>query len=93
LESEWDPAKDVVNAQKHGSAFEDARNVFQDPHLLIGDARRPEHGELRSKAIGRVELAIVTVIFPNRDGVRRIISARSARRDERGRYRASAETA
>ena len=91
LEFEWDPAKDEANAFKHGIAFDDAKAIFDDPQLLIEDTTRPEHGERRSKAIGRLESVILAVIFTVRGDRRRIISARRARRDERERYRQSAE--
>lgn len=91
FEFEWDPAKDAANEQKHGIAFEDAKNVFRDPQHLIEDAARPEHGERRGKAIGRLGAFVATVIFTDRHDRRRIISARRARRDERERYRQSAE--
>jgi uncharacterized DUF497 family protein len=93
MDFEWDPAKDAANEEIHGIALEDARSVFRDPQHLIEDSTRLEHGERRSKAIGRIGPLMVTVIFTDRAAVRRIISARRARRDERERYRQSAELA
>jgi uncharacterized DUF497 family protein len=93
MDFEWDPAKDAANEQKHGIAFEDAKAVFRDPQVLIEDVSKPEHGERRSKAIGRVDTFVAAVIFTDRNGVNRIISARRAKRNERERYRASAESA
>jgi uncharacterized protein len=92
LEFEWDPAKGAINEKKHRISFDDAKSVFVDPQHLEEDSTRPEHGERRSRAIGRFGTAIVTVIFTTRGDRRSIISARRARRDERERYRQSAET-
>jgi uncharacterized DUF497 family protein len=89
----WDPVKDRTNEAKHGISFDDAKAVFLDAQRLIEDATRPEHGEQRSKVIGRLWSVIVAVIFTGRGDHRRLISARGARRDERERYRQSAETA
>ncbi len=86
MEFEWDPAKNEYNEHKHGISFEDAVNVFDDPHRSVEDSTRPEHGEERRKAIGRMGPVIVTVVFTFREGRNRIISARIARRNERARY-------
>ena len=93
LPFEWDPAKQEVNLQKHGIDFLDAIALFDDSQVVFEDASRPEHGERRTKAIGRVGATLLCVIFTNRGERRRIISARRTRRDERERYRQSAETA
>jgi uncharacterized protein len=93
VEFEWDPAKDVTNTKKHGIGFEDARRVFDDPQLLIEESSGGDYGELRRLAIGRFGSFVITVVFTDRFERRRIISARRARRDERERYRQSAESA
>ncbi len=93
LKFDWDPAKREVNLDKHGLDFRRAVEVFNDPQHIDEDTTRPEHGEVRRKAIGRVGQIMIGVIYTDRNGVRRIISARRARRDERERYRQSAETA
>lgn len=90
MEFEWDPAKAAANQSKHGINFQAAILVFANPFCLIEDSTRPEHGERRRKAIGQVAGSMVAVIFTDRDGLRRIISARKARRDERTRYGAGA---
>jgi uncharacterized protein len=89
----WDPDKRESNLEKHGLDFVIAAEVFIDRQHLDEDSTRPEHGEVRRKAIGRVGHLMVCVIYTDRNDVRRIISARRARRDERERYRQSAETA
>lgn len=83
---EWDDAKDATNAAKHGIGFLAATKVFDDPLHLIDDATTSDYGEVRWKAIGRVDTVVFAVIFTDQPGRRRIISARRARRDERERY-------
>jgi uncharacterized DUF497 family protein len=93
LDFDWDPAKRVTNLSKHGVDFARAIAVFWDSQVVDEDSTRPEHGEIRRKAIGRVGNHMLCVIYTDRDGVRRIISARRAKRNERERYRQSAESA
>lgn len=89
---EWDRVKDAANRYKHGIGFTDATAVFRDPRHLIEDSTKPEHQEWRGKAIGRMGPFVVTVVFTDRDGRRRLISARRARKDERRRYDQGAAT-
>jgi uncharacterized DUF497 family protein len=91
IEFEWNDAKDEANQKKHSIGFDEAKDVFEDPQLLIEDSTRPEHGEQRSKAIGRLGHFLIAVIYTRRPGRLRIISARRAKRDERERYRRRAE--
>ena len=86
MEFEWDENKDAENQRKHRISFQVAVDVFDDPHHLEEDSTKPEYGEERRRAIGMVEDRVVTVIFTDRDGKTRIISARRARDDERERY-------
>lgn len=86
MDFEWDPEKDAANPEKYGIGFDDAVVVFADPFHLVEDSTRPEHGERRSKAVGDATCRLIAVIFTERSGKRRIISARKARRDERERY-------
>ena len=92
FEFDWDEDKAESNLDKHGVGFPRAAEVFNDPQRLDEATSRPEHGELRRKVIGRVGQLMVCVIYTDRDGVRRIISARRASRREREDYRQSAET-
>jgi uncharacterized protein len=91
LEFEWDPANDEANELKHDISFTEAIMVFDDPQHIVEDATRPEHGEKRTIAVGRVGPFVMAVIFTERQQRRRIISARRARRNERERYRQGAE--
>jgi uncharacterized DUF497 family protein len=83
---EWDANKDSANNEKHGITFLEAIAVFLDPQVVEEDSTRPEHGEIRRKAVGSVRGRMITVIFTPREDRRRIISARRARPDERKRY-------
>lgn len=91
-EFEWDPEKAAVNAVKHGISFLEARDVFSDPNVLRIDVTKPEYGERRMMAVGRVGLLMVSVIYTQRPGGQRIISARRARRNERKQYRQGSES-
>lgn len=92
MEFEWDPDKEAINRQKHGFSFLDAIRVFNDPFQRIEESTRPEFGEERLKVIGRVDTAVLAVIFTDRADKRRIISARRARRNERRAYDQSSAT-
>jgi uncharacterized DUF497 family protein len=81
----WDPRKDIENQRKHGIAFEDACCVFEDPNLTVLPDDR-DYGEARWIAIGRFEWRVLVVVFTDRNGRERIISARRARRDEEKLY-------
>lgn len=83
---EWDPDKDAENRRKHdGITFADACCVFDDP---FRDVVEDEGGysEKRLIATGRVGNVILVVVFTERNGRERIISARKAEPRERRRY-------
>ena len=83
---EWDWAKSLSNMEKHGIDFEDASLTFdQYVHSEVDD--RFDYGEVRQIGYGRLDDEILVVVYTMRGTVRRIISARRARRDERERYR------
>ena len=80
---EWDPAKADSNLEKHNIAFEDAATIFDDPYHFLVDVTKPEYGENRYRAIGRIYGGrLVAVVYTNREERRRIISARKARKNE-----------
>jgi uncharacterized DUF497 family protein len=89
---EWDTEKEAINEIKHGVTFVGSAQVFADPYRIEQDATRPEHGERRIKVIGRVGSVILVVIYTNRQGRRRIISARRASKHEREQYREGPQT-
>ena len=84
---DWDIEKAAANLRKHEISFVAATAVFDDPNRIEEDSTKPEHGEVRMKAIGMVEgELIVAVIFTDREQRRRIISARRARKNEKEKY-------
>jgi uncharacterized protein len=84
---EWDPAKAASNLAKHNIAFEDAATIFDDLNHFIIDVTKPEYGENRYRAIGRLHGGrLVAIVYTNREERRRIISARKARKNEQREY-------
>ena len=86
LEFEWDERKCVANLAKHGIDFADAVRVFAGPTIEL---RSNRDGEERWIVVGAVEGRELAVVYTVRGGRCRIISARRARRNERGAYRAA----
>jgi len=82
---EWDEGKNEANRRKHRLDFETAREIFSGPILTWLDSRH-DYGETRSGAIGRTDGMTLVVVFTDRRGNARIISARKANRHERKIY-------
>jgi uncharacterized protein len=83
---EGDPAKNEANIAKHGIDFVDAVRIFEGPTLQRPDDRR-SYGETRVVAYGMVDGHEIVVVYTARLGNIRIISARTAHRNERKAYR------
>jgi len=88
---EWDPVKDASNQTKHGIAFEQAKQVFEDPLQLSTLDHRYSYFEERWITVGNTEglqLLVVANLFFDSDEeeVVRIISAREATLNERKQY-------
>jgi uncharacterized DUF497 family protein len=84
LEFEWDPQKAAENLAKHRVSFEEAATVFGDP--LGGIVADPRHssGEERLVLLGLSQVRrLLAVMYAERGGAIRIISARPATRCER----------
>jgi uncharacterized protein len=81
---EWDTEKDEANAKKHGVSFEQAAALFDRHYLRL---RTAHESEVRWIALGELERRIVAVIYTERAGRIRIISARMARKYEREIYK------
>ena len=82
---EWDERKDRINKEKHGISFETASLVFSDNRRLTFFDVFHSAEEDRFVTIGRVQRVIV-VVFTERVGCYRIISARIATKEERKLY-------
>ncbi len=75
---EFDPAKSVANAAKHGIDFEAAQAIWEDWNAVeTGGAFYGN--EERSRVIGRIDGKIWTAIVTRRGGRIRLISVRRAR--------------
>ena len=76
---EWDSDKNEINKEKHGLAFEEILDVFDDPFFLERyDYLHSDATEDRMVGIGSVNgIAIVTIAFTERQRIR-LISARLA---------------
>lgn len=84
---EWDRTKDSTNRRKHGVEFTEACSVFADPlSITIPD---PDHafGEERFVIVGMSSKRSLLIVVHTIRGERvRLISARSATRQERHKY-------
>jgi uncharacterized DUF497 family protein len=87
LTFEWDGNKAKRNFKKHGISFEEASTVFGDPRArTIHD---PLHSEEEDRFVNLGESQrrrLLVVVFTERGGKIRIISARVATRLERDNY-------
>jgi uncharacterized DUF497 family protein len=87
LKFEWDPQKAAANLAKHKVSFEEAATVFGDP--LGGIVADPRHSaeEERFALLGlSQDRRLLAVMYVDRGGAIRIISARPATRRERRNY-------
>ena len=83
---EWDPEKERTNQAKHGVAFADATEVFEDARAITQADPHPREKRLVTlglDALGR----LLVVCWTSRGSDRvRIISARKATRSESRAY-------
>jgi uncharacterized protein len=83
---EWDEAKAAENYAKHGVFFELAIKVFEDPFGIERLDDREDYGEDRFILIGTADGVALTVVYTERNGRIRIISARQATKHEQDDY-------
>jgi len=92
MKLEWDENKRMDNLYKHGLDFQDAGKIFADKKRIEFTDNRKDYGESRVRAIGKIEAGtfrkrmIALVVFVDRNGIKRIISARPANKKERRLY-------
>jgi uncharacterized DUF497 family protein len=79
---EWDEEKNQTNIKKHQIDFNDAKDIFQGVRLTAIDSRR-DYGESRMISIGTIGPHVCVVVYTERAGITRIISARKANQRER----------
>ena len=84
MDFEWDPKKARSNPAKHGVSFKKATQVFGDEYAL--ELYDNSEGEERFVIIGRVGLAVLVVVYTERNARIRIISARRATAHEEEAY-------
>jgi uncharacterized DUF497 family protein len=83
---EHDPVKAVANLKKHGVSFADAEGVLYDP-LALSIEDIDAAGERRFVTIGLGSAGkVLVVVYTERDGEHRLISARRATKKERKNY-------
>ncbi|HEY7246070.1 MAG TPA: BrnT family toxin [Xanthobacteraceae bacterium] len=87
---EWDEAKSGRPFHGRGFGFDYAARIFESLTLEGQDTRR-DYGEVRVKAIGRVDKDSLFVVYTDRADVRHIISARKANSKERKLWHAFVE--
>jgi uncharacterized DUF497 family protein len=82
----WDETKRKNNLQKHGLDFADANEVLESRYRFDIDIVR--NGEIRTQSISYALgfLAVLTVVHTERDSATRIISFRTASKNERENY-------
>lgn len=86
LDFEWDDNKNKTNIKKHQIRFEAAIEIFKKPVFTWLDTRY-DYGEVRKISVGELsELAIITVVYTERNNKYRIISVRKANFKERKTY-------
>jgi uncharacterized DUF497 family protein len=86
VEFEWDDGKSESTLKDRRFDFAFAAGIFNGPVVESHDTRK-NYGEVRIKAIGETHRLVLAVIYTDRDGFRRIISARLASKKERAQWR------
>ena len=80
MDFEFDSKKSRSNKDKHGIDFEEAKALWEDPHLLEIEARSSE--EPRFLLIGKIRGKHWSAVVTYREGKVRIISVRRSRKEE-----------
>lgn len=83
---EWDENKNQRNIRVHKVSFEEAKEALEDPDRLEFYDESHSTDEDRYICIGGSSRLLLMVVFTDRNGNTRIISAREALGNERRRY-------
>lgn len=83
MEIAFDPAKDAANVAKHGISL--ARTSDFEPDVMFLDERR-DYGEMRYRAVGRIDGVPHFLVFTMSPTTIRAISLRRAHMKEYRRY-------
>lgn len=87
MEFEWDEAKRIAGIAKHGVDLLYAATIFAGETLVFEDIRA-DYGETRQTALGLVDGEVFVVVFTERGGRIRLISARKGGRRDRRKFEA-----
>ena len=79
MQFDWDEEKRVEKAAERGIDFADAERFFRQ---LLYEYPSPEKGEDRMVAVGILNGRYVSFVYHDRGDVRRIVTARRARKWE-----------
>lgn len=82
---QWDDEKSAANEAKHGISFLQAAQIFRGPILKRMDDRK-DYGEQRFIALGAFDGEVLRVVFTERGGDIRLISAWRAGKHDRKKY-------
>lgn len=82
----WGEAKRKSNLEKHGLDFKDAHLVYENPDKCTYEAGYKGERRLMDLATAVVHGRLLTLIYMERGGDIRVISFRSASREEREQY-------
>ena len=82
---QWDADKSAANESKHGITFLQAAQIFRGPVLKRPDDRK-DYGEQRFIALGAYDGEVLRVVFTERDGDIRLISAWKAGKHDREKF-------
>lgn len=83
----YDPDKRAATLKHRNLDFEDAPELFAGKHFQMEDDRE-DYGETRWITVGRLNRAMVVVVWTQRDEARRIMSMSKCNAREQERYRA-----
>ena len=79
----WDTDKALSNEEKHRVTFQEAAEILSSDFTKVTAANK---GERRFLGIGRTRGEYLTVVYTERGGTLRIISARHSSKKERVMY-------
>ena len=82
---EYDENKSIINKQKHGIDFEEAKKLFEDEFALVIPAKTIGN-EKRYALISKILKKCYIAIFTLRGSNIRIISVRRCRKNEENNY-------
>lgn len=89
MSDRFDPAKDMLNQQRHGLRLLFGDNIFDDDDHLIIPSIRPQDQEERFKVVGMVDGKLFTAVFTWRGEQPRYISVRRSNKGEERAYHSS----